>query len=549
MHRSRRALSLGSVLLVLVVLSTLLFGLAAAGLAHYQVFTAQFNRAAAARAARSIVARGLVELRRNPKWGADRSASLNVTYGSSRGDVVGFLSFAPGSVPYSTNNLEAAQGQGWGGKTVPAEFIHMVGVGRCRGQEQVVEAWYHVPTYPWAIAAGGPVRLSGGAKIAGLEHVPAPGQQVKPEDLKAADLRCNGDSVLLGRGTEVYGDVLTSGRLEVEPGANLTVGPEAPTTPLADSVWVHGAVKSGEGEPPIQAVNMTRFDPVALGIGHSTLQEERYDEEYRVGDTRRRQGSVTFSDGLKMEGGLLFVEGDLTVRGGMTGSGLVVCTGKVSVEGATSLSSGSGVALVAGGRVSLSGSGSEGAYFKGLVYTDTGFSADRVSLVGPLISRGVGSVELTEAKLLMPRDMPSQFVAAGEKEVPLGNIRFSVPGVSWNPVLNVTRVDSNHIEVKVHSEAFGATPAVNRAQILDLRDHTKSLADLRQLVTPPGGGAVSQVEVRGGATGGLQVLDVDNLLSFLAPSAIGTKPSGTVALNANQFFRLSDRLRQVLRVD
>ena len=63
--------------------------------------------------------------------------------------------------------------------------------------------------------------------------------------------------------------------------------------------------------------------------------------------------------------------------------------------------------------MALNGSGSAGSYFQGLVYTDSGFSADRVSLVGPLVPRGEGAVELREAALLMPKELPALWTGGG----------------------------------------------------------------------------------------------------------------------------------------
>jgi len=46
----------------------------------------------------------------------------------------------------------------------------------------------------------------------------------------------------------------------------------------------------------------------------------------------RATGPLVLGD-LKLDSGLLYVDGDLTVTGKVTGNGAIVCTGKVTVTG------------------------------------------------------------------------------------------------------------------------------------------------------------------------------------------------------------------------
>ncbi len=543
MPASRRGMTLGSVLMSLMVLTVLAFGLAAAVFSHQHLVQAAVRRGAAQEAARGVVSRGLVELRRQRAWGSDGQAQLEVSYA---GEATGTLRFVPGVEPYSTNHLTTPAGPGWGEQPVPGEYAHLVGVGRCRGQQAVVEAWYHLPVYPWAIAAGGPVKLVGASTIASLEALPSPGQA--PGALGAADLLCNGDEVFLGAGVHVTGDVITSGRVEVDPDVSLTVGSQAPADP-ARAVWVEGQVRDGEGEPQILGVEVSSFDPAGLDPG--PLGAERYPDQYHLTDTRRREGSVTFEQGLTLEGGMLYVDGDLTVRGGMTGTGLVVCTGKVTVEGATSLTAGSGVALVAGGQVALTGSGSAGSYFQGLVYTDTGFSADRVSLVGPLVSRGEGAVELREAQLLMPKDVPAVWTGGGgaggggpdpRETVTTFHQQLGDPG---------SPSDWHHAIVYQKHEKTPGDPSAGYeyegTRYDKLPDGTVNPVPAQRVTHDDPARFLLNPDTTEELQGRLVSPDTEDPPP---PPADPQAPAGHgVTLDANQFFRLQDRLRQVLWVE
>jgi hypothetical protein len=80
---------------------------------------------------------------------------------------------------------------------------------------------------------------------------------------------------------------------------------------------------------------------------------------------------------------------------------LVVATGKVTVKGASQLEGGNGVALLAGGNVSLTGA-PEGSYLQGLVYTNGSLSADHVSVVGPTLAEGSEASVFSAGGLYLP---------------------------------------------------------------------------------------------------------------------------------------------------
>jgi len=94
--------------------------------------------------------------------------------------------------------------------------------------------------------------------------------------------------------------------------------------------------------------------------------------------------SVVLDKGLTLDGGVLYVDGDLTVQKGVNGYGAVFCTGSLKVQGGSNLGSDSLCALVAGGNLSLEGTGADKTQFRDLVYSYGEIKVSNITLVGSL---------------------------------------------------------------------------------------------------------------------------------------------------------------------
>lgn len=395
MRRSRQGLTLGTTLAIVALLVVVGSGLVSATLQHRIMLDRHRNSQDALLLARSAVSSAIGRLQQDRSFGTARRPEdvVSVTlYGLPEG-AVGKVSFATGPLAWSTNALEQPDSvTGYEGTAVPGHSAHLWGVGECGGVTRRVEAILTVPAFPYALAANGRIESRGGLRVAGLESLPASNTTINETLLTSASLLSNAGgagAVKLSAQSDIRGDVRAVGGVELEPGAH-----------------VDGRVVQVE-PGPLATPQLRDYDPAAAGLDFTPIEQAQDAEARFIQDcAQRRQGSLRLDQGLTLDNGLLFVEGDLTVRGGIQGKGLVVVTGQVTVEGRNQLEAGEGVALLAGGDVKLSGSGAEGSFFQGLLYTAGGLQTDSISLVGCLMAAGNQSaVELKDSRLIMPEPL------------------------------------------------------------------------------------------------------------------------------------------------
>lgn len=135
---------------------------------------------------------------------------------------------------------------------------HLVGVGKFGGQTSRVQAVVALPPFPFALASSGPVRAMGGVEVAGIGAIP-PGGTIEDADL------------------------LESGMVSNDPS-----GQAIPTQTLEE------------------------YTP----LGTASLSGNANHLAGRV----RRAGPLEVSGGLKLEGCLLYVDGDVKIQGGISES-------------------------------------------------------------------------------------------------------------------------------------------------------------------------------------------------------------------------------------
>jgi len=372
---------MGTALLMVALIVTLAFSVTSLGVTHLNLTNRSSNSVRALNLARSAVALGYEKLLADSdlRFGLDRAPGNLLTY-AREGDKDGaFLTFsdadaAPLGLPISTNNLMGSQPvDGYGGRVVPRGMAQLVGVGRYRGSERVVEVLLVMPPYPYAIACGGAISASGGLIIGTVDPTrPAP---TSADDLGPADLISNNasaTSVRLGPGSRVRGNLKTAGDVELDPGSA--------STPAAR---VDGQLTTFGGPSQIPTLDIQRLDP---GAGADQLPDQDVSGLVVAGSSRR-EGNLVVDGTLKLNGGLLYVNGDLDARN-IEGEGTLIVTGHTYVNGTTQVSSSAGLALISGGRLELKGTGRNSSRLRGLVYTNHSFRCEEVTLEGALVANG-----------------------------------------------------------------------------------------------------------------------------------------------------------------
>ncbi|MBT9588554.1 hypothetical protein IV102_34775 [bacterium] len=312
--------------------------------------------------AEAAVEEAWLKLRLEPGWGTRGDEVVSITFPGDPGDAIGQLCFAGSDA--STNNLSGVAARpGWRQQTVPPGCAQLVGVGRCRGVQVLLNVVLKSGQFPYAVACEGPFISTGGTRVSA---------SLEPDQNAPADMACNApvaEAVQLGPGSWVSGDLRSAGGIV-----------------LASQSGVAGQTLPYSAAVPLPEIDLARYDPSLNGSPYQNLPVN-LQSEVLTGESRC-SSDLSVSGDLRLEGATLYVRGNLTVSGALSGSGLVVVEGNTSVRGSTTLDTSHNAVLLSGGNVSLKGSGAEASSFRGLVYSKGSFSAEQVSMVGTFIARG-----------------------------------------------------------------------------------------------------------------------------------------------------------------
>jgi hypothetical protein len=390
---------LGTTFIVVLIVVVLGFTLAATSVNHLNVTSRLHNGQQARYLADSAISLAIADL---VEGGGDATAVVGtVSYQHTDdrralGKVFFNVAEADGQ-PYSTNNLKGETSvPGWGDRVVPAFGAHLIGVGNYRGVERRVEVLLTQPPLPFVVGCSGPLRSGGGLVIAGVDESADLFRGLDEADLKPGNLVSNAigeGAVELGPNTTVTGKLGTPARE-----SDVVYDRDDPTIDIVSLDF--------ESDPEeIPRIPLSKYSPQALGRSVTrTLTSDRYGAETLEGMVHATPPGdewIEFTDGLVLEGALLYVEGNLRIRKGLSGVGAVVATGAVEIYDGTALSADNNTALAAGGDVSIWGNGAS-SYFQGLIYTEGNFLADQATLVGTLVARsdGESETELNNANLI-----------------------------------------------------------------------------------------------------------------------------------------------------
>ncbi|MCA9794332.1 MAG: hypothetical protein KC910_21140, partial [Candidatus Eremiobacteraeota bacterium] len=205
-----------------------------------------------------------------------------------------------------------------------------------------------------------------------------PGVAVPEEDLRPGHLASN--STAGAAAVRLTGNNRLKGNLRSASGADIG----------ADTV-VEGELLLHSPAVEIPTINLGAYRPdlsdPSVNQGLTSLERDLH-----LDRTAFFQGErMTVVNGLTLDGGVLFVDGDLNIEGGISGKGAVVVTGDLSVHGSGSLASDNVAAILAGGFLEVEGTPggqAKDAVVEGLLYSGKRISANNVTLVGTLLSSG-----------------------------------------------------------------------------------------------------------------------------------------------------------------
>lgn len=325
--------------------------------------------------AEAAVSLGMAKVLEDPDYGPEDPA-LVVPFDENGS---GWLSFAPvPERPLSTNNLAGDNSvPGWNERVVPKHSVLLIGEGRYGSVSRRVEALMYVPPFPYSIASEGRFLATGPLLVASVGEPGA--QELMPGHLVS---NASGDVAI-----ETESEAEITGDLQAVGGAR-----------LSSTTRVMGETRLHDAPATLPVVEVRDYDPQAQG--KPAQNAPSYLKAPILEGFVRRAGDLQIQDGLEMQGASIFVDGNLTIEGGVRGRGALFVTGNALLLGGSALSSDNQAALVVGGHVEVRSDNRERSYFQGLIYSGGNLSAEQVTLMGPMVSRGEGGVQIKDASLL-----------------------------------------------------------------------------------------------------------------------------------------------------
>lgn len=364
----------------------------------------------AANAARSAASIAIARILEQPEFGKDRASGDEVRYTTE--DATALVTFHEATarangLRMSTNNLRGtADIAGDGDTMVPSGTVELSVLAQAHGTQRRVDVVLRIPPFPWAIASAGRIQTRNGVLVAAIpEGVWPPPSD--PSKLLPADLVANaneGGAIVLGDQSLVLGDVETPGGVVL--GQN--------------SVEVRGEIRDGAAPVDLPALRPSEYDPQSTGSTYFEISDGDLQELVGIA---RASSSVTFPNKLKLSSGTLYVDGNLTLERGVEGNGALIATGDITVKAGAQFEGVTELAVVSGGRVRLSGVGTQRSAIRGLFYAEQGLEASELTLAGSLLTGSASTgVELDQVNVL------HQPISGSGGSIPSGT--FYVGGVT-----------------------------------------------------------------------------------------------------------------------
>ncbi|MFA7483963.1 MAG: polymer-forming cytoskeletal protein [Vulcanimicrobiota bacterium] len=292
---------------------------------------------------------------------------------------------------YSVNNLGGQNSvRGYNGLVVPPNSVLVVAVGEFRGTRQVAYQIVQGSPQPYSLASSGPLEVRGDTLVAGLEstlQAVSLGANPELEDLEEAGLVSNDDgleAIKLDGNIQIVGDVEARGEIQTSPQVQI----------------LNGEMKKLDSPKDFPEIDFDSYDPLGNPADPSddrpTLRERT---EAVVTDAldsplygfQRFPGSVSFPDGLKLDGSAIYVDGDLTLDGPLEGTGALIVRGNVNLRGGAQLDADVMAAILCEGNLVVNGNAGQPSTFQGLLYAEGDLELSNTRVVGTAIAAGSAS--------------------------------------------------------------------------------------------------------------------------------------------------------------
>ncbi len=299
-------------------------------------------------------------------------------------------------IPISVNNLVGSNSispvVGRPGLTVASETANLLAVGRYHNRECKIEVVLHVPKFPYVLGANVPIVAQQGLQVYALDPPGANpfaiinGRQPGHVATNSPDLA--GESLKIsGSGTEIFGDAQSLGRVLV-------------TAPAK----VHGAKLSFSTPVPLPSVGAADWTPPTNASVLPNASAMAAPAQPLRG-LFKSNGSLIINGDLLLDNTALYVTGgSLTIHGTVNGRGALIADGDINIDG-TGTVTGPGTALLAKGRINLTGQATNRLTFLGMVHSQRGLTCRYANVLGSMVVNnanpaGGGNVDLQDSTLV-----------------------------------------------------------------------------------------------------------------------------------------------------
>lgn len=382
--RSQRAAGILTVLLASTLLLLLAFTVAGTSFHHLSVSNRLGNTQNAKNLAEAALARAVSQLMvdhtRFQGANVNQPVPLPEVEDPLRQRV--FITFDPGQVGAinsqlkttrlrsSFNNFGSDAATTHEGRQIPPETAYLCAVGVDRGVEKAVECVIYIPRFPWSLASAGPIRALGKTRVSSLSEVPPIGEDIDPEKELPGHLVSN--STNLNDAIKFEGDeVVVTGDVQAAGGADL------------GSNLIQGERRLFASQAPIPSIRIEDYNTAGMP-GVTTFTDSNGPSE--ISGYAYRGGSLNFSSGLELNGGILYVDGDITINGQIKGEGAIISTGRVNINANGALASSNKVALLSKGDLDLRGTSIDHLLVRGQIYTEGQLTTNNVDIIGNTVS-------------------------------------------------------------------------------------------------------------------------------------------------------------------
>lgn len=398
--RDTRGSGLATVLVITAIMVTLSFTVAGLSFHHLSTTNRMSNTIYAKDLAEAAIAKAIDQVISNPTFGTSSGANVSVTSAGAPSGAFGSLTFdtaqaaslthdfGGGQMTWrrSTNNAASDAPTTGDGIMVPGNAVFLSAVGYCQGTYRRVEAVIYIPKFPFAVASSGAISGTG-LQITSLKPG---GDPANKSDWAPASVATNSNA---GENAVDFsgGNIVLNGDLQSHSGAT-----------LGTNTSITGSERLNSGTQTLPALTISNYD-TAGKTGLHTLPNV-------IGSTtltgyNRRQGDLVAANGLNLNGGVLFVNGNLSVSGGLSGSGAVIVNGTTNIQGSTVFSGTNKVSILSHDSLTIQGqSPASPSQISGIIYSDKSITASYAQLRGTVIandpSGSNGKIGITQSQLI-----------------------------------------------------------------------------------------------------------------------------------------------------